>query len=219
VVVDLYQELAKQQHKHDARRFAERSDLFDVTTDFARTAFQHTTTIVLTRDLRDAYCAARAQWFSSHAEIVEHLRTAAERVRWFGRAHRNETIFIKYEDLLAAPDQVLPEVWRSLGLDPANRRLNEDRIGLAKAREAAGVQRWKTELDRAETARIVQELGDYLHLFGYATDVDAEPGPPDATLPDATLPDPEPPEAAASDAAQSGADSLTPDHNRSPTGP
>ncbi len=118
VVLDLYQELARQQNKHEARRFAERSDLFDVSADFAHTAFRQTTNIVVTRDLRDLYCAARDRWFTSHTEIVEHLRSAADRMRWLGRAHPDETIFIKFEDLLAAPAQVLAEVWNVLGLDP-----------------------------------------------------------------------------------------------------
>ena len=195
VVLDLYQELARQQNKHEARRFAERSDLFDATADFARTAFQQTTNIVVTRDLRDLYCAARDRWFTSHTEIVEHLCSAADRMRWLGRVHRDETIFIKFEDLLAAPGQVLAEVWNVLGLDPANRRPNEDRIGLSKAREAADVERWKTDLDRAQRATIEQELGNDLRRFGYATDLDSTPAPPESDLPAADLSAPRPPAA------------------------
>ncbi len=193
VVLDVYQESARQQNKHEARRFAERSDLFDVTADFARTAFQQTTNIVVTRDLRDLYCASRDRWFTSHTEIVEHLRSASDRMRRLGRVHRDETIFIKFEDLLAAPGQVLAEVWNVLGLDPATRRPNEDRIGLSKAREAADVERWKTELDRAQRASIEQELGNDLRKFGYATDLDDGPGPREPGPPAADLLAPSPP--------------------------
>ena len=238
VVLDLYQEVARQQNKHEARRFAERSDLFDVTADFARTAFQQTTNIVVTRDLRDLYCAARDRWFTTHLEIVEHLRGAYHRMQWLGRVHRDETIFIKFEDLLAAPGQVLAEVWRVLGLDPMSRGLNEDRIGLTKARDAAGVERWKTELDSAQRATIEQALGDCLHRFGYATEVDGDPAPcgPDpsaadlspadsaaptptdanptgANPTDANRPDPGPPY------RDLQADDLTPDHSPPPADP
>jgi len=106
--------------------------------------------------------------------------------------HRDETIFIKFEDLLAAPDQVLAEVWNVLGLDPASQRLNEDRIGLTKARDAAGIERWRTDLDRARRATIEQELGDALRRFGYATDVDDAPGPHEPAPPGATPPAPSP---------------------------
>jgi len=223
VVLDLYQELAKQQNKHEARRFAERSDLFDVTADFARTVFQRTTNIVVTRDLRDLYCAARDQWFTSHIEIVEHLRGAADRMWWLGQVHRDETIFIKFEDLLAAPDQVLAEVWNVLGLDPASQRLNEDRIGLTKARDAAGIERWRTDLDRARRATIEQELGDALRRFGYATDVDDAPGPHEPAPPGATPPAPSPVDPALPDPGPQHRDpeagGLTPDRSPLPADP
>ena len=129
------------QRKREVRCFAETSDLFDVAADFAHTAFRQTTNIVLTRDPRDVYCAARGQWFSSDADVLQRLRRAADRMRWFGRVHRDETIFIEFEDLLTASDQVLGEVWNTLGLSPGNWRFNEDAIGLAEAREAAGLGR------------------------------------------------------------------------------
>ncbi len=177
VVVELYLELATQRQKHEVRHFAEKSDLFDVTADFARIAFQRTTNVVLTRDLRDLYCAARGQWFSSHLEIVQHLRHVADRMRWFGRVHRDATIFIKFEDLIAAPDEVLGEVWNILGAGPANRPLNEATLGLQRAREAAAVGRWKAELARAEIAGVEREFGDYLHLFGYELSAGADRAP------------------------------------------
>ncbi len=177
VVVDFYQELARHHHKHEVRRFAERSDLFDVTPDFARLAFQQSTNIVLTRDPRDVYCAARDLWFSSHAQVIQRLRLASDRMRWLGRMHRDETIFIKFEDLLAMPEQVLGEICSILGVGPANRRLNAERIGLAEAREAAAVGRWKTDLDSAEIASVEREFGEYLRLFGYELGIEAAPTP------------------------------------------
>jgi hypothetical protein len=177
VVVDLYLELARNQNKHDVHHFAERSDLFDVTVDFARTAFRQTTNIVLTRDLRDIYCAARGQWFASHTQIVRRLRRIADRMRWLGRVHRDDTIFVKFEDLLAMPDQVLGEVWNVLGVSPVSRHFTEETVGLRDAREAAAVGRWKVELDIAEMTDIEREFGDDLRLFGYEPLVGADLAP------------------------------------------
>jgi len=167
VVTQFYETLAMHQGKRLAGYFAEQCDLFDVARNFARLAFREVREIVLLQDPRDAYCSYRALWFGTPTQAMATLRRACHQIVELRRESRDDTLFLRCEDLRLRPETALAEIARFLTLE---RALATDPQTLRAAAEDAmlpSVGQWRTELETDEIALLEREFADYLALFGY----------------------------------------------------
>jgi hypothetical protein len=167
VVMQFYETLAMHQGKRMAGYFAEQCDLFDVARSFARLAFREVHEIVLLQDPREAYCGYRMLWSVTPAQAMATLRRVCDRVAELRRENRQDTLFLRCEDLRLRPEATLVQIARFLLLD---RPLATDPQKLRAAAEDAmlpGVGQWRIELDSDEIALLEREFADYLELFGY----------------------------------------------------
>jgi hypothetical protein len=173
VVTQFYETLAMHQGKRMAGYFAEQCDLFDAARSFARLAFHEVREIVLLQDPRDAYCGYRTLWFSTPAQAMAALRRGCDRTVELRRESRDDTLFLRCEDLRLRPKAALVEIARFLSLERA--LVTDPQAPRAEADDAMSpvVGQWRTDLDSDEIALLEREFADYLALFGYEMSVHA----------------------------------------------
>ncbi len=141
--------------------------------------------VVLVRDPRDVLCSFR-RFADSGAKVVQERlpgwgkRAAAEfcvefrSLYGYGLPLVPNSLLVRYEDLVRAPQQELGRVLTHLGLDPATSPLDDtaqtalfERHGTSTS-AAASIGRWRNDLPPEEATFVAQELGDLLLRFGYA---------------------------------------------------
>lgn len=167
VVTQFYETLAMHQGKPLAGYFAEQAELSDIARNFARLAFREVREIVLLQDPRDAYCGYRGLWFTTPAVAMATLRRVRDRTIALRRENRQDTLFLRCEDLRSRPETALAEIARFLALervlaaDPQALRAATDE-GLVPAAE-----QWQIELGHHEIVLLEREFADYMDMFGY----------------------------------------------------
>jgi hypothetical protein len=167
VVTQFYETLAMHQGKRTAGYFAEQCDLFDVARSFARMAFREAREIVLVQDPRDAYFGDRTLWSTTPAQAMATLRRNCDRAAALRRENRQDTLFLRCEDLRSRPEAALVEAARFLSLDHAFDADPQMLRAAADDPTLSGMGQWRTELDNTEVALLEREFGDYIALFGY----------------------------------------------------
>lgn len=145
--------------------------------------------IVLVRDPRDvlssmlAFNAKRGiggfgrDRFETDADFARNLARNVSGL--LGRAQREDTHLVRYEDLLTMPEDVLREIFDYVGIDASDevvqriiRQANEPDANLAfhiTSRDPrASIGRWESDLPAEVQALCSEEFGTALAEFGYA---------------------------------------------------
>jgi len=172
IITAFYRELAESQRKSNARFFAEKCDVFNTARDFARLLYPDMREIVLLRDPRDVFCSQRSFWSANPAESFQSLRSVRERMLEFHAEQAPNMLFVKYEDLVLAPQETMARISALLGLPDEiniNSQVEEQQFKVHATSSDAGasIGRWRHELDQDQLRQFDQELGGYFDTFGY----------------------------------------------------
>jgi hypothetical protein len=174
VVTEFYRTLATHQGRPMASYFVEQCGLFDAARGFARLAFPDLREIVLLQDPRDAFCDYRTLWFNAPAQTIETLRRVRDRTIALRHEHRDDTMFLRCEDLRLRPESTLLEIAGFLSLDHtviADPEMLRAASAAVDDPSMLGITQWGRELNNNEIAMFEREFGEYLELFGYDVSV------------------------------------------------
>jgi hypothetical protein len=146
--------------------------------------------VVLVRDLRDVMCSMMAfnqkrgypafgrQTAASDAEFARHLAADLSTLAASYEARVGQNLLVRYEDLIARPQDVLTEVFGYLGIDDdpvtvqrviSRATLENDELAAHKTSSdpGASVGRWKTDTP-AELREIIDDAFEpVMARFGY----------------------------------------------------
>ncbi|MDR3531437.1 MAG: sulfotransferase [Rhodopila sp.] len=173
IISDFYHLLGEKSGRLQSRFFAEKTDILQRTRGFARMAFDPVKEIILIRDPRDLFCSYRSFWQSRPEEAIPALKATAERILKIRCAdHRDDVIFVKYEDLVLRTERALAEVSGFLELDsPLAPDREADEILFKKhgtsADVSSSVGRWKDELKAKEIQVFESEFAEFFTAFEY----------------------------------------------------
>jgi Sulfotransferase family len=165
-----YQLVSEDQGKTDARLFAEKCDIDETAREGARMFYTPVREVVLVRDARDLLCSAMAFWKFSLEDALRTLESTLPRLADISRAAGEDTLIVRYEDLMRDPVETRKRMYQFIGVDaPAAASSGDALFGIhGTSRDAAAsVGRWQQDLAEAAIDRCEDLFADYLARFGY----------------------------------------------------
>lgn len=165
-----YQLVSEDQGKADARFFAEKCDIDEAAREGARMFYMPVREVVMVRDARDLLCSAKAFWKHSLEDALRTLESTLPRLADISRAAGEDTLIVRYEDLIRDPVETRRRMYQFIGIDlPAAASSGDALFGVhGTSRDAAAsVGRWQQDLEEAEIDRCEDLFADYLTCFGY----------------------------------------------------
>ena len=167
-----YERVGLTQAKHTARFFAEKCEVFNPTRDFTRAVFGDMREIILVRDPRDVFCSYRSFWSTPVEQSMQILRSVRNKLMDFKREARDDSLFVRYEDLVQQPDAVMARISEFLGLDhviTVDHALEDAdfKIHGTSRDPAASIGRWRVDLGAAELREFDAKFGEFFEAFGY----------------------------------------------------
>jgi hypothetical protein len=182
LLLEYYTGLKREQNKSSARYFAEKSSLDEIARKGPRIFFETLREIVLVRDPRDLLCSSKAFWKLSSDQalgIVVHACRRLEEIRL--TADKDDTIVIKYEDLVVDRIKAMERIIDFIGVNRANSygstRDNElfEKHGTSKS-PVSSVGRWRNDLSENEIEKCERYTRGYMSAFGYEVRIPADVG-------------------------------------------
>jgi Sulfotransferase family len=130
--------------------------------------------IVLVRDPRDLLCSFDSYWKFSGDDAIHSIASTMRALAAIRQERRDDTIIVKFEDLVLRQAETLKSIAAFLGVDgKLDRDISSDGArfinhGTARSPEAS-IGRWKSDLSAEQIERCLPKFGKYLALFGYET--------------------------------------------------
>jgi hypothetical protein len=171
-IIDFYRDMASHQGKTAARFFAEKCDVFTPARNFARLAFGSVKEILLVRDPRDVHGSRKSFWSDTPEASFQNLRAVQSAMLAIWHESAGEVLAVKYEDLIAQPEETMARISTFLELaSPIQLKPESEQkvfSGHATSSDpAASVGRWKQEMSVEEIATFEKEFRPFLETFGY----------------------------------------------------
>jgi hypothetical protein len=171
-VSKFYERVSLTQSKYAARSFAEKCDVFNPTRDFTRGIYGKIREIVLVRDPRDIFCSYRAFWSTPAEQSMQILRSVRNKMMDFKRESNNDSLFVRYEDLVQVPNDVLVRISEFLDLGHVisvdqERERADFEIHATSSDSSASIGRWRKELVPSELQEFNTDFGEFFEAFGY----------------------------------------------------
>lgn len=172
IIVRYYRVVQADQGKGTARYFAEKGYLDEAARQAPRMFFGSVREIVIVRDPRDLICSSRSFWKLEATAAADAAVGNAARLLEIARTAGEDTIVIRYEDLVTAQAATMARLCRFLQLDELAGSRPEEEASLFKmhgtsAGPSASIGRWRNELTPEEIALCNDKCGEYLSHFGY----------------------------------------------------
>jgi hypothetical protein len=168
-----YYDLVRIKTRKPSARYIAEKILPDMTCRLVpRFLFQGTKEIVLVRDPRDLLCSFDSYWKFSGDEAIQSIASTMRALTAIRKESREDTIFVKFEDLVLRQPETLDSIAAFLGIDgKLNGDISTDRArfmshGTAPSPEAS-IGRWKSDLSAEQVEGCLPKFGKYLALFGY----------------------------------------------------
>ena len=175
LLLGYYAVIERDQGKSEARYFAEKSGLDEVSRSGPELFFPDVREIVQVRDPRDVLCSWRSFWASRNSDTkaaIAALRVQFGNLDQIRKQRSGHRAVVRYEDLIQRPAETLGCIWDYLELDhPPPRDSDADgemfeRHGTSR-NAAASIGRWRTDLTEEEIALANRAFGPSLEAFGY----------------------------------------------------
>lgn len=186
-IVDFFDQFAEANlEKLGGERFVEKTPPHVLQLKFLIKHFPKAQFINIFRDGRDCYCSAQ-----KHPNIVQGRSVENYATYWkkciksrLTKASNPQIFDIKYEELVANPGQIVPEIMNFLGEEFDPKQINPEYYSknvavnthkshfnkLSKPINGSSQGRWKSEMQANEIHRFHQIAGDELRLLRYSTD-------------------------------------------------
>jgi len=173
LVNTFYQRLAQDKTKLNARYFAEKgNNLHRPTREFTRRLFGRVRELVILRDPRDVLCSHVAYFSSPPEKAYAQLTHASRQLLAIRGEQRDDTHFLKYEDMVHGDRACFAALSAFLDTDirPDEGEEGQDvfaRHGTSVS-PAASIGRWRVHLSPEQRERCADEWSRFLNAFGYA---------------------------------------------------
>ena len=173
LVHTFYQRLAQDKTKLNARYFAEKgNNLHKPTRDFTRRLFGRVRELVILRDPRDVLCSHVAYFSSPPEKAYAQLTHASRQLLAIRAEQREDTHFLKYEDMVRGDRACFAALSAFLDTDIRPDEGDEGQDVFARhgtsVSPAASIGRWRMHLSPEQRARCADEWSRFLNTFGYA---------------------------------------------------
>ncbi len=173
IVNEYYLRLASDQGKNKRKYFAEKSNNIELRSRrFPRDAFKGAREIMITRDPRDLVCS-RQKYFKQGDKIdILSVAEGTDEILRIANERRDDTIFIRYEDLVANAAATCAQLSGFLGVEIPARSGSEAESfqfkvhGTSKSPEAS-IGRWRTDLTSEAAALVEHRCRAFMERFGY----------------------------------------------------
>jgi hypothetical protein len=176
IVSRFYDHAGKSQSKHSAKYFAEKCEVFNPTRDFTRAVYGKMREIILVRDPRDVFCSYRSFWSTPTEQSAQILRSVRDKMLDFKREASSDSLFVRYEDMVRQPEEVLARISEFLGLDhvitidPSVEEA-DFKVHATSRDSGSSIGRWRSELSSEEFQQFNTDFGEFFEAFGYDTTV------------------------------------------------
>jgi hypothetical protein len=174
VISEYYLRVMDDRRKAEAIFFAEKNNNLDRRTRaFARRLFPDLREIVLVRDPRDLLCSQIAYFGRTPDQIMGQLTYATDQLMRIKREEGDQTLIVKYEDLILDREAVNDRVADYLGTkrehatSQADERASFGSHGTSES-PAASIGRWKSELSEEQQSWCASNWEAFLAEFLYS---------------------------------------------------
>jgi hypothetical protein len=171
-IVEDYYSIVSIANQVPARLFAEKSPINEPVRQACRALFGAVKEIVLVRDPRDYLCSAKSFWKTRPDEMMTAMAAEHPILMDIFRAHPQDVLFIRYEDLVLDGSAERQRIYDFLGCDASfkPRAIAADTVpdSHRTSRSAsASVGRFRDDLD-AETIRVCEDIyRPFMEMFDY----------------------------------------------------
>jgi hypothetical protein len=171
VILDYYEEVAKDQGIDNPIYFAEKSLPERDSRLGIRFMFPGMREIALVRDPRDVVCSATSSNGRSFDQMLEDTVAAAQQMQSILNERRPSVMLMRYEDFMLEHDKTLAAMFRFLGLTlfTLDQQSMRELFGnhATSVSPAASIGRWKTDLT-LEQQKKCDVFAPLLDQFGYS---------------------------------------------------
>ncbi len=175
LLLGYYAIVERDQGKSEARYFAEKCGLDEVSRSGPELFFPDVREIVLVRDPRDVLCSWRSFWTTWNNDTnaaIAALRAQFGTLDQIRKQRSGQRVVVRYEDLVQRPAEALGCIWNYLELDhPLVRDPDADGTMFERhatsRNAAASIGRWRTDLAEEEIAAANRAFRPLLEAFGY----------------------------------------------------
>lgn len=174
MIDEYYQRVKDDQQKNSAVFLAEKTNNLDRSTrTFARALYPDLKEIVLIRDPRDLLCSHLAYFRRETEEVVRQISEAAAELMRIRHNESGRVAFVRYEDMVSAPERTYRQVADYLGVGPFGELADASetprfRVHGTSASPEASIGRWKEELSENQRSLCMEYLTSLMSEFGYA---------------------------------------------------
>ncbi|ASG25091.1 sulfotransferase [Nitrospirillum viridazoti] len=174
LVSDYYERRAAIAGKKKPHYFIEKCGVDDPVRYVSRTLFPDTRELVLLRHPRDVICSQMSFWGNDFHASLMGMATAAEAMMLIKQSNRQDTLFVRYEDIIDTPGTCGDAIAGFLGLASPINFTSEGREAIravhATTKSAtASKERWRQDLSEAQKSECKRVLGKYEEFFGYSS--------------------------------------------------
>lgn len=171
IIEEFYKTVASEKGLQAPRYFAEKYDVLAQNRTFIRLLSPSRKEILLVRDLRDAYCSAKAFWSIGPDFIGKLVEAKNGLLRQYTERDQN-LLLVRYEDLVERKNEIMPSIAAFLevpfSLEPrSSNDLSFFKRHGTSATPSDSIGRWKRDLDKSEAAALSKTFSDFLAAFGY----------------------------------------------------
>lgn len=172
MVMDYYRRVQADQGKRQAVYVAEKAPPRAVVRDATCLMAGQVRTILLVRDPRDILCSATAFWGTDQAIAIRNTARLTRLMEALHQEATDDTLLVRYEDMVTDTPATLAKIWGFLGLPPAPaiRDLDSDLLvrHVTSASPAASIGRWRQDLSPAGQQLCRDAFSGFMARFGYA---------------------------------------------------
>lgn len=172
VVARYYDEVASIKPAGQVRFFAEKAMIDEELRLGLRMLLGDLREIIMVRDPRDLLCSAKSFWKMSDAVAFRTVQESVEGLTAIRAAGAEDTLFVRYEDLIEKPLETRETIYRFIGTEPAPMQ-DESEMETLRRQHAttkdlkSSIGRWQAELAQDEVLACLDRFDGFMRAFGY----------------------------------------------------
>jgi hypothetical protein len=170
IIFDSYRAISNHTNKGGALYFAEKCSLDEDVRFGVRSMLGNVREVVMIRDPRDFLCSAKSFWNFDAAKALQVMRATLPKYLKIKEANREDTMIVRYEDLVREEQQTLISISEHIGLSgTAGDVMNEQlfRVHATSKSPETSVSRWKSDLSSQEIEDCIRVAGPFMEAFNY----------------------------------------------------
>jgi len=171
LVMDYYRRVQADMGKPNAVYIAEKAPPRPEIRDVVRLLAGSLRQILLVRDPRDILCSAKAFWKTEQTSAIQNIARLTGMLEALHRDAGEDTLLVRYEDMVMDPAATLAGVWRLLGLPalPRMTDLHPDLLArhVTTPSPSDSIGRWRRELSADDLRQCRQAFGGFMARYGY----------------------------------------------------